>query len=77
MDKCSDCGERCGDDRMVLEFAGDRFTFCSFECLITHAVASLRRRIARRNRRVQRYAQAKIRCQTIRANASAKIGVRR
>jgi hypothetical protein len=76
MGKCSDCGERCGEGRMVLEVAGERCTFCSFECLITYAVANLRRRIARRNRRVQRYVQAKMRCQTIRTNASAKIGVR-
>jgi hypothetical protein len=64
MVKCSDCGELCSQDRIVLEFAGERATFCSFEWLITHAVASLKRRIARRNRKVERYAQAKMRCQT-------------
>lgn len=76
MDKCSDCGEGCGEDRMVLEVAGDRCTFCSFECLITYAVANLRRRIAGRTRRVQRYAQAKMRCQVIRPRTSAQMGVR-
>jgi hypothetical protein len=75
MVKCSDCRELCSQDGMVLEFAGERFTFCSFECLIAHAVASLRRSIARRNRRVQRYAQ-KMRCQGIGARSSAKVGIR-
>ena len=76
MAKCSDCGERCGEDRMVLEVGGDRCTFCSYECLITYAVANLRRRIARRNRRVQRYAQANTRCQVIGTRSSAKMGIR-
>jgi hypothetical protein len=76
MKKCSDCGERCGENRMVLEFAGERCIFCSWECLITYAAASLRRRIARRNKRVQRYARAKMHCQTIGARGSAKVGVR-
>jgi hypothetical protein len=75
MDKCSDCGERCNADRIVLEVAGERCAFCSLECLITYAVASIRRRIARRNRRVQRYAQT-MRCQNIGAKRSAKAGVR-
>ena len=77
MDKCSDCGERCSEDRTVLELAGETYTFCSFECLITHAAATLRRRIARQNRKVRRYVQAKMRCQNVRARASAKVGVRR
>jgi hypothetical protein len=76
MEKCSDCGERCGEERMVLELAGETCTFCSLECLITYAVASLRRRIARRNKRVQRYARAKMRCQIIGARGSAKAGMR-
>ena len=76
MDKCSECGERCSQDRIVLEFAGETCTFCSFECLITHAAATLRRQIARRNRKVRRYVQAKMRCQNVRARASAKVGVR-
>ena len=73
MDKCSDCGERCGENRIVLECAGQRLTFCSFECLITHSVASVRSRIARQNRRVQRYAQAQMRCERIRARPAAKV----
>jgi len=76
MAKCADCGEFCSQDRIVLEFAGERATFCSFECLITYAAASLRRRIARRNRKVQRYAQAKTRCRNVGARRSAKVGVR-
>jgi hypothetical protein len=76
MEKCSDCGERCSEDRINLEFAGERCTFCSFECLIIYAVASIRRGIARRNRRLQRYAQAKLRCQSIGTRGSAKVGVR-
>jgi hypothetical protein len=75
MAKCSDCGEFCSQNRIVLEFAGERATFCSFECLITHAVATLRRRIAWRNRKVQRYAQAKMRCQNVGARGSAQVGI--
>ena len=77
MEKCSDCGSRCGEEQMVLELAGERCTFCSLECLITYAVGSLRRRIARRNKRVQRYARTKMRCQVIGERGSAKAGVRR
>ena len=76
MEKCSDCGERCGEDPMVLELAGERCTFCSLECLITYAVGSLRRRIARRNKRVQWYARAKMRCQAIGPRGSAKARMR-
>lgn len=76
MGKCSDCGERYGENGMALEFEGERCTFCSWECLISYAAASLRRRIARRNKRVQRYARAKMRCQTLGARGAAKAGVR-
>ena len=41
----------------------------------THAVATLRRRIAWRNRKVQRYAQAKMRCQNVGARGSAQVGI--
>jgi hypothetical protein len=73
MDKCSECGVRCNENPIALEFAGERQIFCSFECLITHSVANLRRRIASRNKRVQRYVQAKIRCQSTRARRAAKV----
>ena len=76
MDKCPECGERCNQDRIVLEHGGERTIFCSLECVIIHAVARLRRRISRRNRRVQGYAQAKMSCQTIRARRSSKASVR-
>jgi len=73
MDKCSDCGRRCGENRIVLECAGRREIFCSFECLITHSAAIVRNRIARQSRRVQRYAQARMRCERIRASRAARV----
>jgi hypothetical protein len=75
MDKCSDCGENCRENHIVLECAGQRLTLCSFECLITHSAASVRRRIERRNRKAERYAQAQRRCTVVRSRHAG--GVRR
>lgn len=72
-DKCSDCGGRCSEDAILLEWAGRKLPFCSFECLIMHSVASVRRRIARRQRKAQRYALANRRCDSSRSRRAAKV----
>lgn len=76
MNKCSECGELSHEPAIRLEYAGENLRFCSFECLIAHSVTRLCRRIARQNRRVQRFVKRRTTCQSIGAGRTAKQPVR-
>jgi hypothetical protein len=63
MGKCVQCEARCGESSLVLEQDGQKMRFCSFECLVLYAAAAVQRRIARQNRRMERFAREQRRAQ--------------
>lgn len=57
MPKCTECSNNCKNEPLVLLQAGHNLNFCSWECLIAYSVSRVRRRIARENRKMQRFLQ--------------------
>jgi hypothetical protein len=72
MNKCLECGELYHEPAILVNYAGESLHFCSFECLIAHSVTRLCRRIARENRRVQRFVKRRTACESIRTGRTAK-----
>jgi len=72
MNNCAECAELCHEPAVLLEYADEDLHFCSFECLIAHSVTRLCRRIARQNRRVQRFVKRGAGCERVHTGLAAK-----